>query len=117
MNKEEQDLFDYACVMARFYALILPKDENNPFRKELDEEKEQLFGWIGNHACLETEVIKHVRKLIPESNWDESLVEVCEEAWEALENNDLAAMVEITNKLLMYHNKDWRERENLEKLL
>lgn len=124
MNKKPISREDYACLLARSYALALGRSNSrlnslfgDPFRKELDKEAEAIRTVMSEYECLENEVIERVRELVPVSNWDKSIRKACKELDEAIKTNNYEKLSELTDKLEMYNNdSNWQTKERLNDL-
>lgn len=117
------ELLDYACVLARMYALCVGKHtqrafEPNPFRQDLDMELAEIHKWLDKHSCLEGQVVNRVRELIPSTNWDGKMRKVIEEVSDAASRASSETDWEALNaKILALRSSDWKVRLDLEDLL
>ena len=123
--KKTCTLEDYACVLARSYALSIGRlNKNmmntligpNPFEAELKRESELIYKWLNEHECLETPVVERVRKLIPESSWDKGLNNAVKDLKGAMETGNMEDLKDKSAKLESFLKPDWKEREILEKV-
>lgn len=107
---------DYACLLARYYALCLG-NKSSIYKEHLELEKRVINDYMNQVECLENEVVERVRELCPESDWDKDIRAVTNEALDALKKNDLDALRKLTPKLQLFNSPDWQERLKLEKNL
>lgn len=119
--KKEISLEDYACVLARMYAILHGKNTGslfggpNPFRADLDRELQEIHRFMENYKCREGDVVDRVRELIPETDWDKGLRSLSKEVKKSLDNPN-ADWESLNKKIDMYNKPDWKTRENLEDL-
>lgn len=131
MNEDKKDIsiLDYSCLLARMYALIIGQNMKlpggNPYKEQLDGELKIIFNFLDLHKIREDEVIKHVRTILPETNWDKEIREVIEEAKETLEDitsepvpgsPEETRLLDAISKIASVRKPDYKERLALEKL-
>ena len=129
MNKKPISLEDYACLLARSYALSLGKANardpmiqgmnrmlgmGDPYRQELDNEHQAVMDTLKEYECLETEVVDRVRELCPASNWDGEIRSVMKKMEESIKTNTVDESDCL--KLESLGKPDWRDRVSLFKL-
>jgi hypothetical protein len=133
MKEKETDLLTYACILARHYGLALGRKNSrdplikalgelcgmgvDPYREYLDMEHSEIFAWMQEHKCLESQVVDVVRKTIPSTNWDNSIREICKATSEVLDTNNTKELETLTRKLELIRNSDFEDRLKLEALL
>lgn len=129
MNKKPISLEDYACLLARSYALALGKANRrdpviqgmsamigltDPYKNELEAEHQAICDALREYECLECEVVDRVRELCPQSNWDGEIRSVMKKMEESIKTNTVNE--EDCLKLESLGKPDWRDRVSLFKL-
>ena len=106
----QDDLFNYACVLARYravqFALMVP---NNTYTAKLTEELVHLNKWLKGHSLMDFELIRHVRKLVPESDWDKDLDTIMVKI-AAKKNAGIPLTDEDNANIQMLLKEDWEDR-------
>lgn len=120
MREKDISLEDYACVLARMYAILNTRNNGgllgpNPFKDELKKELQAIHKFMDNYKCREADVIDRVRQLVPDSDWDNKFRKLARQVGESLDDPN-ANWKDLNKKIEMYTKSDWKERETLEDL-
>ena len=119
-GKEDISREDYACLLARLYAISLCRMIfTSPFQEHLDKEYESINKYMSKYKTRESDVIGRVRELIPETGWDRGLMNSLDAISNRMVDPKTSAEEKIKDMetLASYYLPDGVDRANLEDLL